>query len=128
MFHVPSLGIKEAYQGDERAFSFALGIFLIVWCFLTLIFFVAALKTNVVILLVLGTLALAFFCLSLAEFLTTSHHTAAVRVKRAGGVFSCVCALLAFYAGSAGIMTEDTTWVKFPLGEIDVRPKKTNVA
>ncbi|ODA75940.1 hypothetical protein RJ55_08581 [Drechmeria coniospora] len=124
MFLVPSLGIKEAYAGDARAFSFALGIFLILWCFLTLIFFIAALRTNIAILVVLGLLVLAFFFLSIAQFILTSNPTAAVRVNRAGGVFAVICALAAFYAGSAGIMTEDTTWVRFPLGEFKYTPKQ----
>ncbi|PHH77960.1 hypothetical protein CDD80_7531 [Ophiocordyceps camponoti-rufipedis] len=38
MLRVPQLGIKEAYQGDERAFSFAIGIMLILWFFLTILF------------------------------------------------------------------------------------------
>ncbi|CAM1504070.1 Fc.00g016610.m01.CDS01 [Cosmosporella sp. VM-42] len=128
MFLVPDLGIKNAYNGDERAYSFALGIFLILWCFLTLIFFIAALKTNIAILLVLGFLTLAFLFLSMAQFLSTSHPTAAMRINKTGGAFSCICAFGAFYAGAAGIMTEDTTWVRFPLGEISVRPTKTNIA
>ncbi|PNY24947.1 Uncharacterized protein TCAP_05113 [Tolypocladium capitatum] len=117
MFLVPDLAIKGAYRGDEHAFSFALGIFLIMWCFLTIVFFIAALRTNITILTVLGLLALAFFFLSIAQFISTTHTTSAVRVNRAGGVFAILCALAAFYAGSAGIMTKDTTWVTFPLGE-----------
>ncbi|KAH6983173.1 GPR1/FUN34/yaaH family-domain-containing protein [Ilyonectria sp. MPI-CAGE-AT-0026] len=128
MFFVPSLGIKDAYKGDDRAYSFALGIFLILWCFLTLVFFIAALKTNIAILVVLGFLVLAFLFLSLAQFLSTSHPTAAIRINKVGGAFSVICAFAAFYAGSAGIMTEDTTWVKLPLGEINVRSMKTNMA
>ncbi|KAF4468566.1 gpr1 family protein [Fusarium albosuccineum] len=128
MFFIPDLAIKDAYKGDDRAYSFALGIFLILWCFLTLIFFIAALKTNIAILLVLGFLVLAFLFLSIAQFISTSHPNAAIHVNKAGGAFSVICAFLAFYAGAAGIMTEDTTWVRLPLGEINVRPKKTNVA
>lgn len=128
MFFVPDLGIKDAYKGDDRAYSFALGIFLILWCFLTLIFFIAALKTNIAILVVLGCLFLAFLFLSMAQFLQTSHPTAAIRINKTGGAFSVICAFGAFYAGAAGIMTEDTTWVRFPLGEIDVKPRKTNIA
>ncbi|KAK7423209.1 hypothetical protein QQZ08_009206 [Neonectria magnoliae] len=128
MFFVPDLGIKDAYKGDERAYSFALGIFLILWCFLTVVFFIAALKTNIAILLVLGFLALAFLFLSMAQFLSTSHPIAAIRINKTGGAFSCICAFLAFYAGSAGIMTEDTTWVRLPLGEINVAVRKSNMA
>lgn len=127
MFLVPSLGIKQAYQGDERAYTFALGIFLLLWCFLTLIFFVAALRTNIAILVVLSFLALAFFFLSIAQFVSTTHLTAAIRVNRAGGVFAVICALAAFYTGSSGLMTEDTTWVRFPLGAFSRTPKQSQV-
>ena len=124
MFLVPSLGIRDAYGGDERAYSFALGIFLILWCFLTLIFFIAALRTNIAILVILGLVILAFFFLSLAQFVSTSHYTSAVRLNRAGGAFSVLCAFAAFYAGSSGLMTEATTWVRFPLGEFNYTPKR----
>lgn len=121
MFLVPSLGIKEAYVGDARAFSVAQGIFLISWFLLTVLFLVAALRTNIAILAVLGCLAIAFLLLSVAQFILTTHPTAAVRVNRAGGAFAIICALLAFYAGGAGIMREETTWVRFPLGELVVQ-------
>lgn len=124
MFMVPTLGIKEAYAGNAHAYSFALGIFLLLWCFLTIIFFVAALRTNIAILIVLGFLVLAFFFLSLAQFISTSHPSAAKGVNQAGGAFSVICAFAAFYAGSAGIMTESTTWVRFPLGEIAVPERR----
>jgi len=117
MFLLPEVGIKAAYKGDDRAFSFALGIFLISWCFLTIIFFLAALRTNIAILTVLGLLIIAFFFLSIAQFILTTHMTSAVRLNRVGGAFAVFCAMAAFYAGSAGIMTKSTTWVSFPLGE-----------
>jgi succinate-acetate transporter protein len=116
MFLIPSLGIQEAYAGDERAFSFALGIFLILWCFLTVIFLIGALRTNLAIIGVLFFLVLAFFFLALAEFTLTSHPNASVGLNKAGGAFSVICAFLAFYAGSAGIMQPETTFVRFPLG------------
>ena len=111
MFLLPYLGIEAAYKGDKRAYSFALGIFLILWCFLTLLFFIAALRTNVAILLV-------FFFLSLANFLSTEHATASLRLNKTGGAFTVVCAFFAFYAGASGLMIPDTTFVRFPLGEI----------
>ena len=118
MFLLPYLGIEAAYKGDKRAYSFALGIFLILWCFLTLLFFIAALRTNVAILLVFFFLTLAFFFLSLANFLSTEHATASLRLNKAGGAFTVVCAFFAFYAGASGLMIPDTTFVRFPLGEI----------
>jgi len=128
MFMIPSLGIREAYAGDDRAYTVAFGIYLIAWCLLTLIFLVAALQTNIAILLVLGCLSMAFFLLAIAQFISANHATAAVRVNRAGGAFAIICALLAFYAGASGIMTEETTWVRFPLGELaPPAPKKQAV-
>ncbi|EQL00371.1 Gpr1 family protein [Ophiocordyceps sinensis CO18] len=124
MFLVPSLGIKQAYHGDERAYSFALGIFLFLWFFLTLIFFMAALKTNIAILVVFGFLALTYLFLSIAQFVSTTHVTAAIRVNRAGGAFAILSALAAFYTGGSGLMTEDTTWVRFPLGQFSYTPKQ----
>lgn len=118
MFLIPSLGIKAAYGGDMRAFSVHLGIFLILWCLLTVIFFLAALRTNLAILGVLGCLAMAFLLLAIAQFIMTTHLTAAIRVNRAGGAFAIICALLALYSGASGLMVEDTTWLRFPLGEI----------
>ncbi|KAI5467101.1 GPR1/FUN34/yaaH family-domain-containing protein [Mariannaea sp. PMI_226] len=129
MFYVPELGIHDAYKGDEHAFSFAVGIYLILWCWLSIVFFVAALRTNITILAVFGLLILAFFFLALAQFLSTIHPHAAIGVNKAGGAFSVLCACAAFYAGSSGIMTEATTWVRLPLGEIrSSAPIKTNMA
>ncbi|KJZ77627.1 hypothetical protein HIM_02804 [Hirsutella minnesotensis 3608] len=121
---IPDLGIKAAYRGDEHAYSFAVGIFLMIYCFLTLIFFIGALRTNITVLVVFGLLFLVYFFLSIAQFVSTSHATAARRIDRAAGIFAVLCALSAFYAGSAGIMTADTTWVKLPLGEFSFTPPK----
>jgi uncharacterized protein len=126
MFMIPSLGIEQAYAGDTRAYSFAIGIFLIMWCFLTLVFLVAALRTNIAILSVLFFLVLAFFFLALAEFTLTSHPTASTNLNKTGGAFSVICAFLAFYTGAAGIMQPETTFVTFPLGLLTPPAEKTN--
>ena len=118
MFKVPSLGIEAAYGGDERAYTFALGIYLTLWGFLTFLFFVAALRTNLTILTVFFFLTLAFLFLGLSEFLTTSNFDVSVRLNKAGGAFSVICAFAAFYAGASGLMLPETTWVRFPLGAI----------
>lgn len=120
MFLIPSLGLEAAYKGDMRAYSFGLGIFLILWCFLTFLFLIAALRTNITILLVLSTLTIAFLLLSIANFIQTENPDRSVGVNKAGGGFTVASAFFAFYAGASGLMVKDTTWVKFPLGEIPV--------
>jgi len=128
MLLVPSLGIKEAYAGDERAYSMHLGIFLILWCFLTVIFLIAALRTNFVVIGVLFFLALAFFFLAVAEFVSTSHPKGSVRVNRAGGVMSILSAFLAFWAGAARLMTDETTMIRLPLGPVRRADRTTSAA
>jgi succinate-acetate transporter protein len=118
MFLIPSLDIKGAYAGDARAYSFALGIYLILWGFLTLLFLIAALRTNWSIICVFFFLFLAFLFLSIAQFTSTEHLQASINVNKAGGAFAVVSAFAAFYAGSSGLMVQETTWVRFPLGDI----------
>ena len=116
MFLVPSLGIKEAYANDEYAYTVHVGVFLFLWFVLTCVFILAALRTNIAILTVLGFLALAFLLLSIGNFVAAHHATAATRVTRAGGVFAIFSAAAAFYAGAAGLMMPSTTMISFPLG------------
>jgi succinate-acetate transporter protein len=127
MFLIPSLGIKQAYAGDERAYSMHLGIFLILWCILTIVFLIAALRTSMVVIGVLFFLVLAFFFLAIAEFISTTHPTASVRVNKVGGVMSVICAFLALWAGAAGLMIDETTMVRLPLGVMK-RPQRTHAA
>ena len=115
MFMIPSLGIEDAYNGDERAYSFAIGIYLILWCFVTLIFLIGALRTNVAIISTFFFLTLAFLFLSIAQFIATEHPTASVRVNKAGGAFAIFCAATAFWAGIFGLYTKDKTWVTVPV-------------
>lgn len=122
MYLLPYLGIQSAYGGETtRSYTFAIGIYLILWGFLTLIFLIAALRTNVAILLVFFFLVLAYLFLSIANFIATEHPVPSVRVNKAGGAFAVICAFCAFYAGASGLMVPETTWVRFPLGEIPVQ-------
>jgi uncharacterized protein len=118
MFLIPSLGIKDAYNGDARAFSFAVGIYLLFWGLLTLLFLIAALKTNYTIVATFFFLFLAFLFLSIANFISTTHPAASLHVNKAGGAFTVICAATAFYAGGSGLMLKETTFVRFPLGAI----------
>lgn len=118
MFLIPALDIEGQYKGNERAYTFAQGIYLILWCFLTVLFLVAALKTNLAIILLFIILVFAFLLLAIANFIATEHPTQGIRINKAGGALSVVCAAVAFYAGASGLMVPETTWVRFPLGEI----------
>jgi hypothetical protein len=118
MFLVPSLNIQGAYDGDLRAYHFAIGIYLILWCFLTIVFLVAALRTNFTIIGVFSFLALAYLLLAIANFTATEHPTASEGLNKAGGAVAVVCAAFAFYGGAEGLMVKRTTFVRLPLGAI----------
>ena len=115
----PNSGVAAAYGDDTRAFSVHIGIYLIAWFLVTALFLVAALRTNIAIILVFTFLSLAFLFLACGEFVRATHATTGLHLTQAGGAFAIIDALLAFYAGFAGVMTEDTTWVRFPLGELN---------
>lgn len=111
MFMIPNLGIEAAYKGDMRAYSFAIGVYLILWCFVTLIFLIGALCTIIAIVATFFFLALAFFFLSLAQFLETENAKQSVRLNKTGGAFAIVCAATAPWAGIYGLYTKDKTFV-----------------
>ncbi|KAK2748097.1 hypothetical protein FQN57_001220 [Myotisia sp. PD_48] len=118
MLLIPSLNIRAAYGGDERAYTFAIGIYLTLWCFLTIIFLFASLRTNLAVIGVFVTLVLTYFFLAIANFIQTSSPHHSVRVHRLGGAMAVICAFIAFYAGASGLMIPETTWVRLPVGEI----------
>lgn len=78
----------------------------------------AALKTNLAIILVFFFLIFAFLFLAIANFIVTDYPAQSIKVKKAGGALTFICAAVAFYAGASGLIVPETTWVRFPLGEI----------
>ncbi|KAF4126196.1 uncharacterized protein GMORB2_1442 [Geosmithia morbida] len=119
MFFVPALGIKEAYAGDTHAYTTALGIYLMSWTLITLLFLLAALRTNIAILSLLFCLMLTFLLLGVAQFIATTATSTAITVNKAGGGFLVITSLIAFYAGCSGLMVPETTFIRFPLGDIE---------
>lgn len=118
---IPSLDIEGQYRGNERAYTCAMGIYLIIWCFFTVLFLIAALKTNLTITILFFVLVFSFLLLAIANFIASEHPTQSARVNKAGGALTVICAAVAFYAGPSGLMVSEATWVRFPLGEIPVQ-------
>lgn len=116
-------GVAEGYKGDERALTFQLGIYLIVWAFLTLTFILAALNTNFPILTALVFVFLAFLFLALSNFLTTMDISVSSKLGKAGGAFAFLAGFAAFYGGIVGIMLPEHTMVTLPLPLVPWGPK-----
>jgi uncharacterized protein len=118
MFLIPSLDIKGAYLGDARAYSFSIGIYLITWCFVTFIFLVASLKSNLITIFLFLFLFLSLLFLSIANFISTTSPAVSVGLFKTGGAFSVICATFAFYLASSGLISLETTYLELPLGAI----------
>lgn len=116
-FLIPGLGVEAAYEGDERALSFHMGIYLIGWCWLTFLFALAALRTNIAVMYTLITLVLAFLFLALGEFLASQNPDQSVKLTKTGGAFTVLTAMGAFYTGSHGLFLPSNTYFTLDVGK-----------
>ncbi|KAK2880136.1 hypothetical protein FQN49_000550 [Arthroderma sp. PD_2] len=117
MLKIPGLNIREAY-GDERSYTFALGIFLIIWVLLTIVFMLASIHSNISALLVFVFLALTYLFLAIANFIATSYPKQSVQMNKAGGASGVICGIIAFYCAASGLMSPEMTPVRLPLGPV----------
>ena len=86
------------------------GVFFLAWAIFTLYMTFAAIKTNVVILLVFIALTLTFIFLSIGQFANS------MSLSHIGGYLGIVTALLAFYGSFATVMNNTWKRVVLPVG------------
>ncbi|GLB34381.1 putative GPR1/FUN34/yaaH family protein [Lyophyllum shimeji] len=107
---IPGPGILNAYQ-DQTELSNAIGLYLIVWFMVTVMFTIPVILRNLAFTVLLSTLAIAFLLLAIAEF------TGMPSLAKAGGAFGIVTAVSAFYVGISGLLAaEETAFMRLPLG------------
>ena len=80
------------------------GVFLLGWTIFTFYMLIASLRTNAVLAIVFLLLTIAFVCLTIGAFNTSTH------MNEAGGWFGLATAIVAWYASFAGVVNE--TWKK----------------
>ena len=100
------------FQGG-RAVKGALGLYLLPWILFTAYMTVAAMKTNVAVLLVFVALTLAFLFLTIGAW--GGGHTDMTKI---GGWLGIITALLAWYASAAGVINETHGKVLLPVGPL----------
>jgi len=105
---IPNFGIGAAYT-DPDEFASALGIYLITWFVFTFIMFLATHKASVALSAVFFFLWITFLLLAVGQF------TGKVGVSKAGGWMGIVTALVAYYAGAAGLYTSETSFINLPV-------------
>ncbi|KAF5506699.1 Acetate transporter protein patA [Colletotrichum siamense] len=91
----PSFGVAAAYGNDTKQLNNALGLFMIIWSVFVLAYLVATLPTNVVYILIFIFVELCFVLVAASYFaLADGHATAAVGLKKSGGVFAFLAGLV----------------------------------
>ncbi|KAK0201116.1 Gpr1 family protein [Desarmillaria ectypa] len=98
---LPGTGIAAAYDGEADMLGDALGIYLIVWSIITVMFLIVALRKTVALILLLSILSMTFLLLAIAQFTGNSA------VAKAGGIVGVVTGFGAFYVGLGELLAAD---------------------
>ncbi|KAJ3570643.1 hypothetical protein NP233_g4260 [Leucocoprinus birnbaumii] len=108
---IPGSGVIDSFGGDMEQFSQAIGLYLITWFLITVLFIPPVVKRNIALTILLSVLALALLMLSIGAW------NGKESVNKAGGVFGVITGLIAFYIGVAMMLLEErTAIVRLPLG------------
>lgn len=109
---IPGFGILNALSSTSSLHQ-ALGIYFLCWAIFTGILFLAALRTNVALLVVLGLLFLTYLLLTIAELSGGSTVTTQI-----GGWLGIATALVAWYTALADMLSSAHGAFRLPVGPI----------
>ncbi|KAH7909479.1 GPR1/FUN34/yaaH family-domain-containing protein [Hygrophoropsis aurantiaca] len=105
--YLPSIGIATAYSVDgvpTEEFYHAIGIYLGIWCLITFVFALGAIRTTAPIVATLSFTVLALACLSANAFTGNAH------LATAGGALGIVASFGAYYGALSLFWTQQTTY------------------
>ncbi|KAI0820608.1 FUN34 transmembrane protein [Trametes gibbosa] len=115
---IPGSGITAAYGENADELNSALGIYLFTWMIVTALLFIASLRRNMGLVVLFFFLTITFALLGAGKF-STAH---AVTLDKAGGGFGIVTAMVAYYVGTAEMLSDRrASWFVLPLGQIPQR-------
>jgi len=107
---IPSSGVIAAYA-DPQEFNNAVGIYLMTWFMVTVMFMLPVLRRNIAFSVLLFSLSVTFVLLAVGAF------TAKANVTKAGGAIGIITGLIAYYIGVAELMNaEKSALFRLPLG------------
>jgi succinate-acetate transporter protein len=109
---IPGFGILNALNSSGTLHP-ALGVFFLCWLIFTGLLFLAALRTNVALLVVLGLLFLAYLFLTIAEL--SGGNTATTQIA---GWLGILTALAAWYTALADMLRDADGPFRLPVGKI----------
>ncbi|KIJ08073.1 hypothetical protein PAXINDRAFT_89399, partial [Paxillus involutus ATCC 200175] len=118
--NLPQIGIAAAYSDANgvptEEFYHAIGIYLSIWCLITFLFALGALRTTIPIVCTLG-----FTVISLA-FLAANSFTGNAHLATVGGGFGVIAAFGAYYGTLSMFWTQQTTLSYIRLPPLIVAP------
>lgn len=114
-FYIPQFGVVAAYAENPAMLENALGLNLCVWGVVTILFIIASQRSSVALLCTLAVLTVDLFTLA------AGHFTRSQKCFIAGGVMGIIVAILGAYIGLAGLLTDDFSPFRIPVG--DLTPK-----
>ncbi|CCM02320.1 uncharacterized protein FIBRA_04412 [Fibroporia radiculosa] len=104
--YLPQVGLASAYSVNgvvTEEFTHAIGIYLAIWCLITGVFCIGALRTTAPIVWTLGMTVLALACLSGNCFHPNPH------LNTAGGAFGIAASAGAYYGALSGFYSSAST-------------------
>nr|ODO03965.1 membrane protein [Cryptococcus depauperatus CBS 7855] len=114
IFYIPQFEVFAAYT-NPRMLQNAIGLYLVTWALVTLIFLLASLRSSF-------TLVAVFFFLEITFWLLAAGYLApSINAVKAGGAFGIVTAAFAAYTALAGMLTKDTSYFILPVGDLSQR-------
>ncbi|CCM02321.1 uncharacterized protein FIBRA_04413 [Fibroporia radiculosa] len=110
--YLPEIGLASAYSVNgvvTEEFTHAVGIYLAIWCLITGLFFIGALRTTGPIVWTLGMTVIALACLSANCFNVDPH------LGTAGGAFGLAATAGAYYGALSGFYSRASTFEQIRL-------------
>ncbi len=115
---IKAFGFLDGYTNANDLHN-DLGIYLLAWAIFSLLMTIGAHRTHLCLMTLLFIVFITFMCLSMSHF-THNFPDRSLRLKRAGGCFGIIAAILAWYCAMAGFLTkEKTSLFTLPVGELD---------
>ncbi|KAF8321971.1 GPR1/FUN34/yaaH family-domain-containing protein [Cantharellus anzutake] len=119
--YLPDIGVMAAYKlkdgGLSPQYYQALGIFLIAWMSLSIVFLIGACRSSGAVVSTLASAALSFMMLGIHAFSGNDN------CRLAGGWFGLISAGSAWWASMSGFWLKDSTLTWLKVNPIDFSPR-----
>ncbi|CAG8733408.1 26089_t:CDS:2, partial [Gigaspora rosea] len=106
--YLPSSGIIDSFKNDQVMLRNAIGIYLTVWTFVTLLLLIASLRTTILDILTLSLVLIVFIFLDIANFTGQDFFS------RIGGYVGVLASFTAWYTAMAQLLTKETSYFILP--------------